>query len=191
MIGSYFATGGIGSVSVDLSGEAVLGLRVGPAGIIQLPSRDLLDEEAVDSAVNVDSREPVREGKSIPVGEDPSDSGSSVRVLVEESSESLEAGGRSSRASCLSNWAIGDGETSDGGSECIKGQRVSMMQEVKEKMPRMFEVLCVGTQGGRTTHTRSPAKQRNKSQEGSSLRKPGYASCPCRSRGCSPGRDLL
>lgn len=89
---------------------------------MQLPSRDVLDEEAVDSSVSVDSREPVREGKSIPVGEDPSDSGSSVRVLG--SSESLEVGGRSSRASCLSNWAIGEGETSDGDSECIKGQGV-------------------------------------------------------------------
>lgn len=122
MIGSCCGKGGIGSVSVDLSGEAMRALRVGPAGIIQLPSRDLFDEEAVDSAVNVDSREPAREGKLIPVGEDPSDSGSSVRVLEEESSESLEAGDRSSRASCLSNWAIGDGETSDGGSECIKDQ---------------------------------------------------------------------
>lgn len=124
MIGSYRGTGGIGNVSVDASSEVVLALCVGPAGIMQLPSRDVLDEEAADSAVSVDSREPVREGKSIPFGEDPSDSGSSVRVIVEESSESLEVGGRSSRASCLSNWAIGEGETSDGGSECIKGQRV-------------------------------------------------------------------
>ena len=73
---------------------------------MQLPSRDGLDDDAADSAVSVESRELVRrEGKSTLVGEDPSDSGSSVRVFVEESSESLEGvvGGRSSKASCLSN----------------------------------------------------------------------------------------
>lgn len=83
----------------------MLALRVGPAGIIQLPSRDVLGDGA-DSTVRLESRElGRREGKSTPVGEDPSDSGSSVKVCVEESREPLEGvvDGRSSRASCSSN----------------------------------------------------------------------------------------
>lgn len=95
--------------------------------MIELPSRDVPGDDAPDSAVSVESREFVRrEGKSTLVGEDPSDSGSSVRVCMGESRESFEVvvGGRSSRASCSSNCAIGDGETSDDGSECIKCQRV-------------------------------------------------------------------
>jgi len=105
----------------------VLALRLGPATIMELPSRDAPGDDAPDSTVSVESREFVmREGKSTAVGEDPSDSGSSVKVFVEESRESFEGvvGGRSSRASCLSNCAIGDGEIGDGGSECIKGSRV-------------------------------------------------------------------
>lgn len=101
----------------------MLALRLGPATIMELPSRDAPGDDAPDSTVSVESREFVRrEGKSTAVGEDPSDSGSSVKVFVEESRESFEGvvGGRSSRASCLSNCAIGDGEMGDGGSECIK-----------------------------------------------------------------------
>lgn len=92
--------------------------------MVQLPSRDVPDDDAADSAVSVESRELARrEGKSTLVGEDPDDSGSSVRIFVEESREPSEriVGGRSSKASCLSNWVIGDGETGDGGSECIEG----------------------------------------------------------------------
>jgi len=95
---------------------------MGPAGIIQLPSRDGLDEDAGDSVVSVESRESVRrEGKSTLVGEDRSDSGSSIRVFEVESRESLEraVGCRSSKASCSSNLAIGEGETTDCGSGCI------------------------------------------------------------------------
>jgi len=98
----------------------MLALCVGPAGIIQLPSRDGLDDDAGDSVV--ESRESVRrEGKSTLVGEDRSDSGSSVRVFEVESRESLEraVGCRSSKASCSSNRAIGVGETTDGSSGCI------------------------------------------------------------------------
>jgi hypothetical protein len=105
----------------------VLALRVGPARIIELPSGDVLGDDAPDPAVSVESGEFVtREGKSTLVGEDPNDSGSSVRVFVEESRESFErvVSGGSSRASCLSNCAIGDGETGDGDSGCIKNQRV-------------------------------------------------------------------
>jgi len=97
---------------------------IGPAGIIELPSRDVLDDDAPDSAVSVESREFVRrEGKSTPVGEDPSDSGSSVNVFMGDSRGSFErvAGDKSSRASCSSNCAIGDEETSDDGSEFING----------------------------------------------------------------------
>ena len=99
----------------------VLALRVGPAGIVQLPARDSLGDDTADSAVSVESLELVvrREGKSTLVGEDRRDSGSSVRVFEVESRESLE-GDRSSRASCSSNWAIGEGETSDTGLESIK-----------------------------------------------------------------------
>ena len=92
----------------------MLSSRTGPAGMIQLPSRDGL---ADDSVVSVESRELLRrEGKSILVGDDRSDSGSSVRVFEGDSNESLEGemGGISSKASCSSNWAIGEGETSDG-----------------------------------------------------------------------------
>lgn len=95
--------------------------------MIELPSRGSLGDGAPDSAVSDESREFVRrEGKSTFVGEDASDSGSSVRVFMEESRESFErvVWGVSSRASCWSNCAIGDGETSDDGSECIKSQRV-------------------------------------------------------------------
>lgn len=102
----------------------VLALRAGPAGIIELPSRDVLDDDALDPPVSVESLEFVRrEGKSTPIGEDPSDSGSSVRVFMGESREPFEraVGCRSSRASCSSNCAIGDGETTDDDSECIKG----------------------------------------------------------------------
>lgn len=55
LIGSYCGTGGTGRVSADLRSDVVLALRVGPAGIIQLPSRDGLDGDTVDSAVRVES----------------------------------------------------------------------------------------------------------------------------------------
>lgn len=124
LIGAYCGTGGTGGVSPGLCSDGVLALCVGPAGIIQLPSRDVLDDDAAGSAVSVGSWEVgMREGESTLVGEDPIDSGSSVRVFVEESRESSEGvvGGRSSRASCSSNWVIGEGETSGcGSSGCIK-----------------------------------------------------------------------
>lgn len=74
--------------------------------MMQLPSRDGLADDAADSAVSVESRELLkREGKSTLVGDDRSDSGSSVSVFEGESRESLEAamGCISSKASCSSN----------------------------------------------------------------------------------------
>jgi len=74
--------------------------------MIQLPSRDGLADEVADSAVSVESRELLkRVGKSTLVGDDRSDSGSSVSVFDGESGEPLEAetGGISSKASCSSN----------------------------------------------------------------------------------------
>jgi len=100
--------------------------------MIELPSRDVLVDDVADSAVRVESRESVkRVGKSTLVGDDRNDSGSSVRVFEGEPRESFErvAGDRSSKASCSSNWAIGEGEASDGGSECIKVRRVYMTRE--------------------------------------------------------------
>jgi hypothetical protein len=113
---------------VGLGSDVELEVCAGPAGIMQLPSGDGLEGDAAESAVRLESLELVRrEGKSTFVGEARSDSGSSVRVFVGESRESLEraAGGRWSRASCSSNWAIGVGATSVDGCECImvKGYR--------------------------------------------------------------------
>jgi len=74
--------------------------------MVQLPSRDALDDDTGDSTIRVDSRDlGRREGKSTLIGEDRSDSGSSVRAFDEESRESLERTPdcRSSRASCSSN----------------------------------------------------------------------------------------
>jgi len=116
VIGSYCGTGG--RVSTVLWSDVVLALRTGPAGMMQLPSRDCLADDVADSAVSVESRELLkRVGKSTLVGDDRNESGSSVSVLAGESGESLEAetGGISSKASCSSNWAMGEGETSDGG----------------------------------------------------------------------------
>jgi hypothetical protein len=131
MIGSYCGTGG--TVSTDLWSDVELALRTGPAGMIQLPSRDGLPDDAADSTVSDESRELVRrEGNSTLVGDNRSDSGSSVRVFERESRDSLEGvlGGRLSRASCSSNWAIGEGETSgDDGSTCIRVARVYAVQE--------------------------------------------------------------
>lgn len=76
----------------------------GPAGIVQLPSVDGL--EVIDSVASDESLELVRrEGASTRVGEDTNDSGSSVRVFVQESREYLEGAveGRSSKANCPSN----------------------------------------------------------------------------------------
>lgn len=76
----------------------------GPAGIVQLPSRD--DLEAADLVVSDESLESVRiKGESTRVGEDASDSGSSVKVFVQESREPLERAldDRSSKANCSSN----------------------------------------------------------------------------------------
>jgi len=76
----------------------------GPAGIVQLPSRDDIDD--ADCVVSDESLELVWSGRaSAVVGEDASGSGSSVSVFVQESRESLEGavGGRSSKASCSSN----------------------------------------------------------------------------------------
>lgn len=59
--------------------------------MIQLPSRDGLVNDVVDSVVSVESRESVRrEGKSTLVGDDRSCSGSSVSVLEGESREPSE-----------------------------------------------------------------------------------------------------
>lgn len=59
--------------------------------MIQLPSRDGLVDDVADSAVRVESLELVsREGKSTLVGDDWSDSGSSVSVFKGESGESFE-----------------------------------------------------------------------------------------------------
>ena len=82
----------------------------------------------MDSVVSVESRELVRrEGNSTLVGDDRIDSGSSVRALEGEPRESLEGevGDRSSKASCSSSLAIGEGETSGGGGwGCIEVTRV-------------------------------------------------------------------
>lgn len=90
---------------------------------MQLPSRDGPCEEDADSVVSDESPELARrEGRSAPGREDSNCSGSSVRVLAQESRESSEGavGGRSSSASCSSNRAIGDGVTSDCGWGAIK-----------------------------------------------------------------------
>ena len=82
----------------------VLEFCEGPAGIVQLPSRDDLD--AADSVANDESLELARRGgTSNLVGEDTSDSGSSVRAFVQQSRETLGGamGGRSAKASCSSN----------------------------------------------------------------------------------------
>jgi len=73
---------------------------------MQLPSRDGLGDDVADSAVSVESRELLkRVGKSTLVGDDRSDSGSSVRAFEGESGESSEVGkgAISSKASCSSN----------------------------------------------------------------------------------------
>jgi len=102
----------------------VLEFCEGPAGIMELPSRDGPGGDAADSAVREEFLEFVkREGESVVVGEENSDRGSSVRVFTEESGECLEGAldGRSSRASCSSNRAIGEGATSGCGWEVIMG----------------------------------------------------------------------
>lgn len=84
--------------------------------MMQLPSRDCLDWDAME--LRVESLElERREGKSVAIGDDTNVPGSSSRVLAEESRVSSEeaVGCRSSRASCWSNLAIGEGLTSDGG----------------------------------------------------------------------------
>jgi hypothetical protein len=84
--------------------------------MIQLPSRDCLDWDAME--LRVESLElERREGKSVATGDDTNVPGSSASVLVEESRESSKGavGCRSSKASCWSNLVIGVGLTNDGG----------------------------------------------------------------------------
>lgn len=73
---------------------------------MQLPSREGLEDDKVDSAVREESVEFAnREGESSLVGEDRNGPDSSVSIFMEESRESLERAVdcRSSRASCSSN----------------------------------------------------------------------------------------